>query len=345
MYTRLRNNFYFCQKSCLMKVLGMGNALVDVIVPLASDTLLAELGLPKGSMQLLDVDRLEQIQQATAMIKVELASGGSAANTVHGLAALGLETGFVGSLGRDEFGEFFTNDLREKGIKPIINYSEAPTGRATAFVSPDSERTFGTFLGAAMELSADHLTADLFTGYDFLYIEGYLVQNHQLIEKAVQEAKKAGLKVALDLASYNVVEENREFLERLLKEYVDLVFANEDESRAISGMEPEGALRLLSEWCEDAVVKIGKEGSLILSEGELIAIDSIAAKAVDTSGAGDLYAAGYLFGKSKGLPKYQCGQIGSLISGKVIEFMGPKLPLSAWPDVLAKIKQIELHVQ
>jgi len=326
-----------------MKVIGMGNALVDVIIPLESDQILADLDLPRGSMQLIDKERLDRIQEKTAHIKAELASGGSAANTVHGMAALGLETGFVGSIGKDDFGDFFSKDLQEKGIQPIFRYSEEPTGRANAFVSPDSERTFGTFLGAAMELAPEHLKAEFFTGYDFLYIEGYLVQNHALIETAVRMAKDAGLKIALDLASYNVVEDNKEFLIGLLKNYVDLVFANEEESKAISGKEPEEALRILSEWCEEAVVKIGKDGSLLLSDGEIMKVEPVQAKPIDTSGAGDLYAAGYLYGKSKGMSAYRCGQIGSVLSGKVIEFLGPKLPLSAWADVLAKIKQIESY--
>lgn len=327
-----------------MKVLGMGNALVDVIIPLDSDLLLDELKLPKGSMQLIDVERLKAIQEVTNHLSQELASGGSAANTIHGLAALGLSTGFVGSIGRDSFGEFFRDDLVNKGIQPLFRISDTATGCANAFVSPDSERTFGTFLGAAMELAPEHLKQEFFEGYDYLYIEGYLVQNHALITRAVQMAKSAGLKVALDLASYNVVEENRDFLIGLLEEFVDLVFANEEESKAISGREPEDALRWLSGLCEEAVVKIGKKGSLLLApDGEILPIAPLIAQAVDTSGAGDLYAAGYLYGKSKFLKQEQCGQIGSVLSGRVIEFMGPKLPLSAWPDVFARIKQIEQY--
>lgn len=324
-----------------MKILGIGNALVDVIVPLENDNLLEKLQLPRGSMQLIFDDRLPEIEAAVANLDLELASGGSAANTTHGLAALGLETAFIGSISRDSYGNFFEKDLIEKGILPKLRYSETPTGRAHAFVSADSERTFGTYLGAALELGPEHLSPEMFEGYDWLYIEGYLVQNHALIETAVRMAKDAGLKIALDLASYNVVEDNKEFLIGLLKNYVDLVFANEEESKAISGKEPEEALRILSAWCEEALVKIGKDGSLLLSDGEVLKVEPVQAKPIDTSGAGDLYAAGYLYGKSKGLSAYRCGQIGSVLSGKVIEFLGPKLPLSAWADVLAKIKQIE----
>jgi sugar/nucleoside kinase (ribokinase family) len=324
-----------------MKVLGMGNALVDIIVPLENDEILTQLGLPRGSMQLIFDDKLAAVQKAISGMKVELASGGSAANTIHGLASLSLETGFVGSVSKDNYGEFFEDDLQKKGIKPLLRYSETATGRAHAFVSPDSERTFGTYLGAALELGPQHLNSAMFEGYDWLYIEGYLVQNHDLIETAVKMARQNGLKVALDLASYNVVEDNRSFLESLLKDYVDLVFANEEESKTMTSKEPEQALKVLSSMCQTAVVKIGKKGSLILVDQEITHIESIPARAVDTSGAGDLYAAGFIYGLSKGLNPVKCARIGALISGIVVEYMGPKLPLEAWPDIIARIKQIE----
>ncbi|MCK5822160.1 MAG: adenosine kinase [Bacteroidales bacterium] len=326
-----------------MKVLGIGNALVDVIVPLENDALLEKLKLPRGSMQLIFDDRLPEVEAAVANIDLELASGGSAANTIHGLAALGLETAFIGSISKDNYGNFFEKDLIEKGIIPKLRYSETPTGRAHAFVSADSERTFGTYLGAALELGPEHLTSEMFEGYDWLYIEGYLLQNHVLIKTAVELARNKGLKVALDLASYNVVEDNLEFLENLLKNYVDLVFANEEESKAMTGQNPEEALLTLSSWCEQAVVKIGKKGSLLLIDKDIVQVDSIQANAVDTSGAGDIYAAGYMYGLSKELNPIQCGQIGALTSGRVVEYMGPKLPLNAWADVLARIKQIESY--
>ena len=324
-----------------MKVLGMGNALVDIIMRLPDDQLLVELDLPKASMQLIDAERLEKIQSHLAGLKTELNSGGSAANTSHGLAALGIETGFIGSIGKDEYGDFFKKDMEEKGIHTVFNYSNSPSGRALALVSPDSERTFGTFLGAAMELAPEHITAGLFEGYDLLHIEGYLVQNHSLIEKAVGLARDAGLEVSLDLASYNVVEENRDFLEGILTNYVTIVFANEEEAKSMTGKEPESALKDLHRMCGKAVVKIGKEGSWIQTDSEPVHVESIATTPVDTSGAGDLYAAGFIYGLSRGLSDWQCGQAGSILAGKVIEFIGPKIPLPVWGDVLALIKRIE----
>jgi len=210
-----------------------------------------------------------------------------------------------------------------------------------ALVSPDSERTFGTFLGSAMELAPDHLEAGRFEGYDMLYIEGYLVQNHALIEEAVSLAKKAGLKVALDLASYNVVDDNREFLKHLLLDYVDLVFANEEESASMTGLEPEQAVLDLQKMCGEAVVKIGSKGALVARGEKLVHVEAVKANPVDTSGAGDLFAAGYIYGLSKGLSSRQCGGIGTVLAGKVIEFMGPKLPGESWKEIKNTLKSIE----
>jgi len=324
-----------------MKVLGMGNALVDIIMQLPDDLLLDELDLPKASMQLIDSVRLHKIQSRLADLKTELSSGGSAANTSHGLASLGVETGFLGSIGKDEYGEFFQRDMEEKGIKPIFNYSDSPSGRAIALVSPDSERTFGTFLGAALELDPEHITPDIFTGYDLLHIEGYLVQNHALIEKAVQLARDAGLEVSLDLASYNVVEENQVFLDKILNSYVTIVFANEEEAKAMTGKDPEAALEDLHRMCGKAIVKIGKDGSWIKTKREAVHVEAVSTNPIDTSGAGDLYAAGFIYGMSKGLSDSKCGQAGSVLAGKVIEFIGPKIPLPVWGDVLALIRRIE----
>jgi len=332
----------FAGNPLLMNVLGMGNALVDIIIRLPDDDLLEELGLPKASMQLIDIQGLNLIKSRLAGFKTELSSGGSAANTAHGLAALGVNTGFIGSVGEDEYGNFFKADMEEKGIKPRFNYGSLPTGRAMALVSPDSERTFGTFLGAAAELSPWHIVPGLFTDYDLLHIEGYLVQNHLLIEKAVTMARASGMEVSLDLASYNVVEENRNFLRKILKENVTIVFANEDEARAMTGREPYEAVKVLQEMCGKAVVKVGKKGSWVFTGSKPVHVEAVPSYPVDTSGAGDLFAAGFIYGLSKGMPDYKCGMAGSILAGKVIEFTGPKIPLQEWEEVLARLKRIEI---
>lgn len=200
----------------MAKVIGLGNALVDIMTMIDSDKVLEKLNLPKGSMQLVDSELSEKIQLETKKFPRSMASGGSAANTIRSLANMGIETGFVGKIGPDELGDFFASDMKRTGVIPRLIKSETASGRAVALVSKDSERTFATYLGAAAELLAEDINATMFVDYDILHVEGYLIINHELIEKAMSLAKENGLKVSLDLASYNVVEDNLEFLRYLI---------------------------------------------------------------------------------------------------------------------------------
>ncbi|MGM0531940.1 MAG: adenosine kinase [Bacteroidota bacterium] len=319
------------------KVLGIGNALVDIMTKLKNDDLLQKFNLPKGSMQLIDRDFAEKLTEATKNLEKFQSSGGSAANTIHGVAGLGVPAGFIGTVGKDELGDLFHEDMRNNNIDPKLFRSQTITGRSIALVSPDSERTMATLLGAAVELSPDDLTESIFKGYDYLHIEGYLILNHELLKKAFELAKKAGMKVSLDLASFNVVEDNLEFLKNFVKDYVDVLFANEEEAKAFTGKEPEEALDELSELCEIAVVKVGKEGSFVKKGSEKAGIEPIEANPIDTTGAGDAYAGGFLYGLIKGYPMDKCGYIGAVLAGKVIEGMGAKMDEAKWKEIYGMI--------
>lgn len=326
----------------MAKVIGLGNALIDIMTPLENDEILEQIKFPRGSMQLVDAEKSNEILKLTAHLKSSIASGGSAANTIHGIARLGIETAFVGKVGQDDFGKIFKEDLEKSNITPSLFYTQTETGRAVAMVSPDSERTFGTYLGAAVELSANDITEEVFKGYQLLHIEGYLVFNEELIEKAVKTAKECGLLVSLDLASFNVVEAKLDFLKRMAKDYVDIVFANEEEARAFTGQEdPEKALRQIAESVDLSIVKIGKEGSLIMQNNEITTVGVIEAKPIDTTGAGDYYASGFIYGHLEGLNHKQSGQIGALLAGKVIEEMGAQIDAKTWEFILSEVKKIK----
>jgi sugar/nucleoside kinase (ribokinase family) len=322
----------------MQKILGLGNALVDIMTRIDKDSVLDGFELPKGSMQLVDEHRSASVLKGIDHYEKSISAGGSAANTINGIANLGVETGFIGVIGEDEYGNYFRDDLIRNGIKPLLIISKTESGRAVALVSPDSERTFATYLGAAVELSAGHMKDELFTGYDILHVEGYLVLNNELLETAMQVAKRNGLKISLDLASYNVVEENLEFLKKMVAAYVDIVFANEEEAKAFTGLEPDEALDVLAEDCDIAVVKIGKNGSLVKSGDQSFKVGVIEANSLDTTGAGDLYASGFLYGLSKGLTLDKCGEIGSILSGKVIEVIGAKLGNEVWDEIRLLVK-------
>jgi sugar/nucleoside kinase (ribokinase family) len=324
----------------MKKILAIGNALVDILIKLENDTLLQNFGLNKGSMQLADMKLIDTIMAQTNDVPKFQASGGSAANTIHGLAKLGVPTGYIGKVCNDDFGIFFKKDLESVNVKTVLTYSTTATGQALALVSPDSERTFATYLGAAVELGPDDITPEMFDGFDFLHIEGYLVYNHALMEKVLQIAKSKKIKTSLDMASYNVVEANRDFLKKLIIDYVDIIFANEDEAKAFDNKTPAEALNDFTHITEIAVVKLGKDGSLVGTKDGVCKIPGIKANAIDTTGAGDLYAAGFLFGLMNGMTLDKCGKIGSLLGANVVELIGAKIDENRWEQIKKNIPSL-----
>ncbi len=325
----------------MSKVLGMGNALVDILTRMEDDELLQRLNFPKGSMQLVDAETSSKVLEHISHLKTEQASGGSAANTIHGLSCLGVQTGFLGKVGNDDLGEFFKKDMSSNNIEPKLLTSDNQSGKAIALISPDSERTFATFLGAAVELSPDDIVEDLFHGYTHFHIEGYLVYNQPLIEKALKCAKEAKLIVSLDLASFNVVEDNHAFLKDMVAKYVDILFANEEEAKAFTKKEEKEALEVMAKDCNIAVLKLGSKGSIIKHFETTFEVGVIPANSIDTTGAGDLYAAGFLYGLVNFLPIDKCGQIGALLSGNVIEVVGPKMEDDRWSRIHSELEKLK----
>jgi sugar/nucleoside kinase (ribokinase family) len=321
----------------MKNILGMGNALVDILVRLDSDAILSELGIPRGSMQLVDLPLSRKILYRLGKLPKTVSAGGAAANTIHGLAKLGAKTGFIGVIGDDEIGQQFRNDMDSVGVRSHLVLGRQESGRAIVLVSPDSERTFATCLGAAVELEPHHLKLDLFHGCDLLYIEGYLVQNQELVRRAATQAKMNRMVVAIDLASFNVVEANKLFFREIISGYVDIVFANEEEAFALTGKPAREALDEISLMCRIAVVKTGPRGSLVKSDDRVFEIPAIPANPVDTTGAGDLYAAGFLYGLAKDLPLKQCGNLGALLAGNVIEVVGAKMDEARWCKILDQV--------
>lgn len=323
------------------KIIGMGNALVDVLVRIDDDSLLEKLHLPKGSMQLIQEDTLSEIRKYTSGMKIHRSTGGSAGNTVCALAALGANPGFIGKVGQDETGAFFGDTLRQCGVNALLATCDLPSGIASTFISTDGERTFGTYLGAAATLRAEDLSRKMFAGYNYLYIEGYLLQDHDLMLRAVQLAKEEGLQVCLDMASYNVVEAERDFFDQLIVKYVDIVFANESEALAYTGKAPHEALEEIVSKCSIAVVKTGKEGSLVKKGTEVIQLLSCPVDNVlDTTGAGDFYAAGFMYGLTCGYSLEKCVQISTILATAVIQEVGTTLPAKKWDEIKLNIESL-----
>lgn len=325
----------------MKRILGIGSTLVDILSQIPNEDVLHQLNLPKGSMTYVKIEDAVKIgEQLARQYGSQRAAGDSAANTMSGLARLGAQSGFLTKMGKDEMGDFFTNEMTRTGVEMLALKSDTPTGRVIAMVTPDGERTFATCLGASIELSPDDIKPELFDGWDIFYIEGYLVANPNMLRKAISTAKDKGLKIAIDLASYNVVEESHDFLLELINDYVDIVFANEQEALALTGMQPEEALHYLAERCEIAVVKIGAKGALIQHGDQLVTIGPLKADVVDTTGAGDMWAAGFLAGLVKNEPLEKCGKMGAIVATNIIEVIGAKMDEARWEKIHAAIAKL-----
>lgn len=326
----------------MKSILGIGNALTDILAVLPDETLLKTYHLPKGSMQHVDMETGDKIWQALKPLGVKYVAGGSAANTITCTSIFGMPSSFIGKIGDDELGLLFKSDQEQHGVNTMLLKSEHSSGRSMVFVSGgNAERTFAVYLGAALDLVPEDLKPDYFEGHDYFHIEGYLVQNQALIRKAVELAHDAGCIISLDMASYNVVESNNAFLHDIIDRYVDIVFANETEAKAFTKLpDPKKSLEEISTHCKIAVVKVGKDGSWVMSGDEEYQIPAWPAEPVDATGAGDTYAAGFLYGHSLGMPLKVCGEIGSIIAAKVVEVIGTKMDVNRWKEADKQISQL-----
>jgi sugar/nucleoside kinase (ribokinase family) len=323
-----------------LDVIGIGHALVDIIAR-CEDALLDQFSLAKGTM------RLTSPEEATALYDkmgpaVET-SGGSAANTCAGMASLGARVGFMGKVGRDQFAEVFTHDIRSIGVSfaPGGARSENPTGRCLILVTPDGERTMNTNLGAAAEFADADLDRAAIESAEILYLEGYLfdpIAARAAFHSAADFARANGTKVAFTLSDPFCVDRHRDGFRDFIRERVDIVFANERELLSLyPGSSFEEASAELRLACGLAAITRSDKGSVVLSEGGAITVPAVPIdKLVDATGAGDLYAAGFLFGLASGLDLETCGRLGSLAASEVISHVGPR-PLQPL-DQLARSK-------
>jgi sugar/nucleoside kinase (ribokinase family) len=309
-------------------VVGIGNAIVDIIAR-CDDGFLSKHDLDKGFMRLIDADEAAKLYEA--MGPATERSGGSVANSIAGLASFGAKCGFIGRVAADQFGGIFRHDIRSLGIAYTTDPAEdgAPTARCLVLVTPDGERTMNTFLGASVDFAPGDLDPDLIEGAKIVYLEGYLFDRDaakSAFREAAKRAKAAGAKVALTLSDPFCVERHRDDFRKLVKEDADIVFANEKEITTLYEVNSfdEAADAALQD-CELAVLTRSEDGSLILGAGETTEIPADpVSQVMDATGAGDLYAAGFLFGLTQGLPVETCGRLGSLAAAEVISHIGAR---------------------
>lgn len=273
-------------------------------------------------------------------LKRKRTPGGSVCNTMRAMARLGAETGFIGKTGSDETGLYYEAQVKKAGVAPHFIKTEGISGSCTVLISPDGERTMATFLGPAATITPEEIEEDLLKKYQYIYIEGYLIVNEPLVRAAMRKATQSGLKIALDLSNFNIVHAFKDLLNDIIPQYVDILFSNEHEAEAFTGQKAEEAVRTLSSMVDIAIVTLGKHGALIAQHGKVVSVKAEGGRPVDTTGAGDHFAAGFLFGQTKKAGLEQSGQAGSLLAGYVIDTIGPEIPAIHWEQIKLKVADI-----
>jgi sugar/nucleoside kinase (ribokinase family) len=316
-----------------LDVVGIGNALVDVIAH-HDDQFLDRESLVKGAMTLIDTERAIDLHAALGHA-VEM-SGGSAANTMAGVASFGGRAGYIGKVADDNLGEVFGHDLRAVGVvygnRPSMH--GVPTGRCLIVVTPDAQRTMNTFLGVSSLLGPDDVDEELVARGKVVYLEGYLYDRPEAKEayrKAAAVAHEAGGLVSITLSDSFCVDRHRDDFYKLVISEVDVLFGNEYEIMALFQVDDLGAaVDAVRAQCDLAAITLGKEGSLVVTSGAVHRVEAQPVReVVDTTGAGDLYASGFLYGLTHGFDLADCGRLGSVAAAEVISHVGarPLVPL------------------
>jgi sugar/nucleoside kinase (ribokinase family) len=322
-----------------LDALTIGNALVDVLATVDEGFLVRE-NIVKGSMNLVDIKRSKHLHSLVNS-RTEM-SGGSAANTAYGLASLGGKAGFIGKISADRLGDSFSHDLDSVGVKffPGVTCETEDTGRCLIVVTPDGNRTMNTFLGAASLLDAADISKTAVQSAAVVFLEGYLFDKDaakEAFRTAAEYAHAAGRKVALTLSDSFCVDRHRADFLALVKNDIDILFSNEDELKALYQVDSiNDGLHQLRDNCEFAAVTRNEHGSVVIDGDEVVIIDAEPVESVvDATGAGDMYAAGFIYGFVRGKPIEQCGKIGSIVASEVITHMGPR-PLVPLTTVVPK---------
>ncbi|MDG5813829.1 adenosine kinase [Chitinispirillales bacterium ANBcel5] len=315
------------------RVAAFGSALVDLCL-LEREEFLTATGAQKGGMILSDYTSIKGLLDKASSTPI-IVPGGSACNTIVGIGKLGGSVRFMGKRGNDELGVLFEKGLIKNNVEPILFTCETPTGHVLSIITPDAQRSMFTFLGASAETSPAEILHEHFKDSAVAHFEGYLVSNPEVMLAALDAAKTAGAMISLDLASYTVVNSSKELFEKIISEYVDILIANEDEACAFAGCrQEEQALEYLSTKANLAVMKLGKRGSIVAHEGVNMQIPPHGSGfAIDTTGAGDLWAAGFLYGLVNGFTLEKCGALGSACGFEVCQNIGASISDEGWQRI------------
>lgn len=309
-------------------IFGIENPLIDLLAQVTDD-FLERMEVKKDHMMLIDESRHRYLLDNLKGMHVQSEPGGSCANTLLGIAQLGGKSAYCGKVGRDVYGEIYVKKLEEGGVASYISTDGDVTGSTVILVTPDAARTMNTFLGACQELGPQDIPLDALKASKLLYMTGYLWDTENQKEAAMTALRTAGsegIHVAMSLSDPFCVKRHKEDFIRILDGYVDFVFANQEEALALTGTDTtHDAMAVLRQWCSGAAITLGAKGALVSGGDEMVYLDPQPIKAVDTTGAGDAFAAGFLYGLSTGTSLYNSGRLGTAFAAQVIQQIGPRL--------------------
>lgn len=321
-------------------VYGVGNALVDIQARI-DDPILERLEFSKGIMTLVDEATQTRVLDSIQGAKITRCAGGSAANTIAGLVDFGGKAAYAGKTGHDELGEFWLKDMRNLGVKIEVPQVTGQTGACVVLITEDAQRTMLTHLGLSATLGPDDISESEIRKAKYIYIEGYLFScdvTKAAAMKAIELAKKNGVKVAFTVSDPFLIHLNRELFWELIAGPVDLLFCNLEEARSLTGMtDPVDCAQKIHKQAADVALTLGADGSLLMHEDKAIPIEGVSTKAIDTTGAGDMYAAGILYGITNGLSWKQSGHLASHAAARIVAQMGARMQAPFTKDQVAKI--------
>ncbi len=302
-------------------VVGIGSALLDFTFEV-NDSFLNEIGLRKGEMQLIGKEKSEEILKRLKNFPVKISPGGSASNVIAGVSYLGENSAFIGKIGNDSHGKIYEEKTKEAGVNALFSRHETElTGHAITFITPDFERTFAVHLGSSLHFKKENINEDAIKESRILHLEGYQLGDEELkkaVYRAVKIAKENNLLISLDLSDSGLIKNNLSIFKDFIKENVNIVFANESEAKAFTGKNAEDALGEMSKICDITIIKLGEKGSLIKFENKTYKIPAYKTKVINTNGAGDMYAAGILYGIINNLDLEKSGRIASYAASLVV---------------------------
>ncbi len=323
-------------------VYGVGNALVDIQARISDETL-NELKFGKGLMTLVDEDTQRKVLSAIEGVNVTRCAGGSAANTIVGIADFGGKAAYAGKVSSDEIGTFFLEDMRRLGVQIEVAPGTGDSGTCVILITPDAQRTMLTHLGVSSTLGPDDINEEEIKQATYVYVEGYLFggpDNKAAALKAIELAKKNNVKVAFTVSDPFLITHHRDEFIELIEGPVDLLFCNLEEARALTTMtDPIECAREIHRHAENVALTLGPDGSILMHEGQAIPIESAEVEAIDTTGAGDMYAAGVLYGITNGLTWKQAGHLASQAAGRIVSQLGARMERKFTPEELQALSK------